>query len=736
MKNRTLYLLLIILALSASPQAQIFAQIASQIDNGQYAIAQMIDAKAKQFKLGAIHSESPKMRPTAGKGGYFLRYEKGWVYYNPKLNKAFAIWGDIMKKWSEAGYETGWLGFPITDHTPTPNKSGFFVAFDNGSIYNSPQLGSHFVGGAFRDEWAIKGWENSAELGFPKTDEVQININGYTRYQQFEKGTLFFGNGKGIFYLNNPNATTPENNVAKVIKPIDMPAVKQALMVSSKLRSLRTSYYSNFSIVAKGGNPSRSIKQINGNKAAKITQSGNVKCVTEFKSLDIQNPDQDVLSGAAISNISLGAIYKLSDFTSGAFNNIGENEDNRNPIRLSVEQTSLNTLVNQPTVDNLQTAFGGLLEKKSVTALKNKEILKATEVFSANDLNINAAVSYWSPGVDIKDELKFNQKSSSHKFLLDFSRESFIITARPTITGKFFKDETLNTRTDAVYVDKITFGARLLVYFEKTEDLMQIENELSGSYATLDASTKQKYEQQLKNTKFTIFSYGLPGNLVLTKEAIGFNAMWQIVTNAMESFKNQEKYITNFGKPISYSLKFLNGDVAVCTGKMENLPQTTCSTENWKWKVEFAGLYCEKTDDSPSNGDEINGWIDITGWNSDGTIHRDELNRKGDSGFNKVVKFKPHEKNQMINQEMIFNFNQGDDNAYIQIRSRIWDVEDTKNDYSSSSNETADVKKFYLRDIKIKTPESNALYGAIPALELHPGDGKYYVLVKLTPVSN
>ena len=90
----------------------------------------------------------------------------------------------------------------------------------------------------------------------------------------------------------------------------------------------------------------------------------------------------------------------------------------------------------------------------------------------------------------------------------------------------------------------------------------------------------------------------------------------------------------------------------------------------------------------------------------------------------------------MTNQEMIFNFNQGDDNAYIQIRSRIWDAENTKNDYSSSSNENADLKKFYLRDIKIKTPENNAQYGAIPALELHPGNGKYYVLVKLTPISN
>jgi hypothetical protein len=46
-------------------------------------------------------------------------------------------------------------------------------------------------------------------LGFPKTDEIAINSNGYTRYQQFERGTLFFGTGKEVLYSNDPNAIVP-----------------------------------------------------------------------------------------------------------------------------------------------------------------------------------------------------------------------------------------------------------------------------------------------------------------------------------------------------------------------------------------------------------------------------------------------------------------------------------------------------------------------------------------------
>ena len=190
------------------------AQLNSQTDNTEYGIAQTIATKATQKKLGAIHAESPTMRRTAGKGGWFLRYEKGWVYYNPKLNQAFAIWGETIKKYEAAQYETGWLGFPATDPKNTPNRTGTYQHFDGGSIYYSPNTGYHYVGGAFKNYWAGKGYENSAELGFPKTDEIEIFIDGYTRYQQFEKGTLFFAAGKEVLYSPNPNAATPPQNTS------------------------------------------------------------------------------------------------------------------------------------------------------------------------------------------------------------------------------------------------------------------------------------------------------------------------------------------------------------------------------------------------------------------------------------------------------------------------------------------------------------------------------------------
>lgn len=210
MKKSILFTLLFLMSIN------LFAQLskAGRDPNAVNAeISAMMATKGAQFKLGAVHTK--QLQTTAIKGGYYLEYDNGYVYYNPKLNKAFAIWGDIYKKWKDAGAESSWIGFPITDHTPTPNRTGFFVAFDNGSIYNSPQGGTHFVAGEFRKEWSRKGWENSPDFGFPKTDEVEIFINGYTRYQQFEKGTLFFGVKQQLLYSNNPNATNPPVAVAE-----------------------------------------------------------------------------------------------------------------------------------------------------------------------------------------------------------------------------------------------------------------------------------------------------------------------------------------------------------------------------------------------------------------------------------------------------------------------------------------------------------------------------------------
>lgn len=100
----------------------------------------LILQKGKEANLGAIHSESATPRPTAGSGGRFLRFERGWVYYNPNTKTAHAVYGDIMTKWGSLGYETGALGFPISDETDDNNFVGYtrVSKFEKGNLYYGP----------------------------------------------------------------------------------------------------------------------------------------------------------------------------------------------------------------------------------------------------------------------------------------------------------------------------------------------------------------------------------------------------------------------------------------------------------------------------------------------------------------------------------------------------------------------------------------------------------------------
>lgn len=97
---------------------------------------------------------------------------------------AFAVYGDIGKKYSSVGGESGLLGKPLNDESPVP-EGGRFNDFQNGSIYWHPQTGAHIVLGAIRAHWLEIGF-GDGWLGFPTTDELTTS-DGIGRYNHFHR---------------------------------------------------------------------------------------------------------------------------------------------------------------------------------------------------------------------------------------------------------------------------------------------------------------------------------------------------------------------------------------------------------------------------------------------------------------------------------------------------------------------------------------------------------------------
>jgi hypothetical protein len=123
---------------------------------------------------------------------YWLAFDQLATLIPPKGYTALAdcardaVVGQIAEKYDALGGCGSLLGAPITEERATPDGIGRFSVFEQGSIYWTPALGAHEVHGRIRDAWAAAGWE-TGRLGYPISDEY---ADGDGRRSDFEHGFI------------------------------------------------------------------------------------------------------------------------------------------------------------------------------------------------------------------------------------------------------------------------------------------------------------------------------------------------------------------------------------------------------------------------------------------------------------------------------------------------------------------------------------------------------------------
>lgn len=130
-----------------------------------------------------------------GNGKYNL-FQGGTILWYPPSKEAFEVHGAIRSKWGSLGWESGFLGFPTTDESKTPDGMGRYNHFQNGSIYWKPSLSAHEVHGLIRKYWADNGWEKNSALGYPLSDELPTSPGSKNRFSDFENGVLYWKSGE------------------------------------------------------------------------------------------------------------------------------------------------------------------------------------------------------------------------------------------------------------------------------------------------------------------------------------------------------------------------------------------------------------------------------------------------------------------------------------------------------------------------------------------------------------
>jgi hypothetical protein len=130
--------------------------------------------------------------PTPDGAGRYSVFQGGSIYFHPATG-TFEVHGAIRDKWAEVGWETGFLGYPVTDEMIAPDGVGRYSVFQHGSIYFSPSSGAHEVHGAIRDAWAETGWE-AGPLGYPTSDEHAVPEG---RRSTFQRGSITWNTSLG-----------------------------------------------------------------------------------------------------------------------------------------------------------------------------------------------------------------------------------------------------------------------------------------------------------------------------------------------------------------------------------------------------------------------------------------------------------------------------------------------------------------------------------------------------------
>lgn len=127
-------------------------------------------------------------------GGCFSRFQNGSIYWSPTTGAHFTR-GVIRAEWGSLGWETGFLGYPVSDEICGLTRGGCYQQFQGGTMYWSFPTGAHFTRGAIRARWGQTGWERGV-LGYPTSHEF-CGLRDRGCFQTFQNGSVYWSPASG-----------------------------------------------------------------------------------------------------------------------------------------------------------------------------------------------------------------------------------------------------------------------------------------------------------------------------------------------------------------------------------------------------------------------------------------------------------------------------------------------------------------------------------------------------------
>ncbi|PSN11241.1 hypothetical protein C7293_25025 [filamentous cyanobacterium CCT1] len=140
----------------------------------------------------------PTAAQTTVPGGVMQQFQGGRMYYRSGASNTFEVHGSILAKYDATGGVTRW-GFPVSHESDVRRDSqvlGKVSHFESCTIYWSGATGAHIIYGDIRRKYLEAGGPQGA-LGFPTSSEEDIpGVAGPARYNTFQQGSILWFNGQ------------------------------------------------------------------------------------------------------------------------------------------------------------------------------------------------------------------------------------------------------------------------------------------------------------------------------------------------------------------------------------------------------------------------------------------------------------------------------------------------------------------------------------------------------------
>src|SRR5262249_28459058 len=144
---------------------------------------------------GVLGTAVTGLQRTADDRAWFVDFQQGAIYWTPQRG-ALAIHSGNWLKYQENGRHNGPLGLPIAEETPILNGTAVIARYEGGAIYWSPETGLHAVHSGNWVKYQELGGHDGA-LGLPISDETLIK-DGTAVVAYYQHGAVYWSPQTGL----------------------------------------------------------------------------------------------------------------------------------------------------------------------------------------------------------------------------------------------------------------------------------------------------------------------------------------------------------------------------------------------------------------------------------------------------------------------------------------------------------------------------------------------------------